>query len=52
MTVLQYADAFESYLAQLQDYDELFYLAKLFFGLRPVILTEVFVSHSGNSVGS
>ena len=43
MTVLQYADAFESYLAQLEDYDESFYLAKFIFGLRPVILMEVFI---------
>ena len=43
MTVLQYADAFESYLAQLEDYDESFYLTKFIFGLCPAILTEVFV---------
>ena len=43
MTVLQYADAFESYLAQLEDCDESFYLTKFIFGLRPAILTEVFV---------
>ena len=43
MTVLQYADAFESYLAQLEDYDDLFYLTKFIFGLHPAILTEVFV---------
>ena len=43
MTVLQYADAFESYLAQLEDYDESFYLTKFIFGLCPTILTEVFV---------
>ena len=45
MTVLQYIDAFESYLAQLEDYDESFYLTKLIFGLCPGILTEVFVRH-------
>ena len=39
----QYADAFESYLAQLEDYDESFYLMKFIFGLRPTILTEVFM---------
>ena len=33
MTVLKYFDAFESYLAQLEDYDELFYLTKFIFGL-------------------
>ena len=33
MTVLQYADPFESYLAQLEDYDESFYLRKFIFGL-------------------
>ena len=43
MTVLHYADAFESYLAQLEDYDESFYLTKYIFGRRPMILTEVFV---------
>ena len=42
MTVLQYADAFESYLAELEDYDKSFYLAKFIFGLRPAILTEMF----------
>ena len=44
MTVLQYADAFESYLAQLKDYDESFYLTKFIFGLCPAILTEFFYS--------
>ena len=43
MTVLHYANAFESYLAQLEDYDESFYLTKFIFGLRLAILTEVFV---------
>ena len=33
MTVLEYFDAFELYLAQIEDYDESFYLAKLIFGL-------------------
>ena len=41
MTALQYFDAFESYLAQLEYYDESFYLAKFIFGLRPTILTQV-----------
>ena len=35
MTVLQYADAFESYLAQLGEYDESYYLTHFIFGLRP-----------------
>ena len=43
MTVLQYADAFESYFAELEDYDERFYLMKFVFGLRPGILSKVFV---------
>ena len=43
MTILQYADAFESYLAQLEDYDKSFFMAKFIFGLHSVILTEVFV---------
>ena len=42
MTVLQYADAFESFLAQLEDYHESFYLTKFIFGLCRAILTEVF----------
>ena len=33
MTVLEYFDALESYLAQIEDYDESFYLAKFIFGL-------------------
>ena len=33
MTVLEYFDAFELYLAQLENYDESFYLAKFIFGL-------------------
>ena len=43
MTVLQYADAFESYLAQFEEHDESFYVAKFIFGLRPGIPSEVFV---------
>ena len=42
MTVLEYFDAFESYLAQIEDYDESFYLAKFIFGLQPALLTQVF----------
>ena len=45
MTVLEYFDAFESYLAQIEDYDESFYLAKFIFGLRPALLTQVFAQH-------
>ena len=45
MIVLEYFDAFESYLAQLDDYDESFYLAKFIFGLRPTLLTQVFAQH-------
>ena len=46
MTVLEYFDAyFESYLAQLGDYDESFYTTKFMFGLRPSILIEVFMRH-------
>ena len=43
MTVLQYADAFESFLAQLGDYDESYYLVHFIFGLRPEILHGVYV---------
>ena len=39
MTVLEYFDAFESYLAQIDDYGESFYLAKFIFGLRSALLT-------------
>ena len=45
MTVLEYFDAFESYLAQIGDYDESFYLAKFILGLRPALLTQVLVQH-------
>ena len=45
MTVLEYFDAFESYLAQIEDYDESFYLAKFIFGLRPALLTQMFAQH-------
>ena len=33
MTVLQYADAFESFLAQIEDFDESQYLIQFIFGL-------------------
>ena len=42
---MEYFDAFESYLAQLDDYDESFYTTKFIFGLRPSILTQVFMQH-------
>ena len=45
MTVLQYFDAFESYLAQLEEYDESFYVTKFIFGLRPSIHMQVFMQH-------
>ena len=45
MTVLQYFDAFESCLAQLEDYDESFFVTKFIFGLCPSILTQLFVQH-------
>ena len=38
MSVLQYADAFESFLAQIDDYDESYYLIHFIFGLRPEIM--------------
>ena len=43
MTVLQYAHAFESYLAQLGAYDESYYLAHFIFGLRPEIMRGVYI---------
>ena len=43
MTVLQYADAFESYLAQMGDYDEAYYLTHFIFGLRPEVLRGVYI---------
>ena len=43
MTVLQYADAFESYLAQLGEYDESYYLTHLIFGLRPEVMRGVYI---------
>ena len=43
MTVLQYADTFESYLAQLGDYDESYYLVHFIFGLRPEIMCGVYI---------
>ena len=43
MTVLQYADAFESRLAQIENYDESYYLVHFIFGLRPEILRGVYL---------
>ena len=43
MTVFQYADAFESYLAQLGDYDEAYYLTHFIFGLHPEVLRGVYI---------
>ena len=43
MSVLQYADAFESFLAQIDDYDEDQYLVHFIFGLRPEISRLVYI---------
>ena len=43
MTVLQYADAFESRLAQIENYDESSYLIHFIFGLRPEIMRGVYL---------
>ena len=43
MTVLQYADAFESYLAQLGEYDESYYLTHFIFGLHPKVMRGVYI---------
>ena len=43
MTILQYADAFESYVAQLGEYDELYYLTHFIFGLRPEVMRGVYI---------
>ena len=45
MTILEYFDAFESYLAQIEDYDESFYLIKFIFRFPPALLTKVFAQH-------
>ena len=45
MTVLEYFDAFESCLAQIENYNESFYTTKFIFGLHPSILTHVFMQH-------
>ena len=43
MTVLQYSDAFESYLTHIDDYDEVQYLVHYIFGLRPEIMRLVYM---------
>ena len=43
MTVLQYADAFESFLAQLREYDESYYLTHFIFGLRLEVMRGVYI---------
>ena len=43
MTVLQYADAFESCSAQIGNYDEAQYLVHFIFGLRPEIMRLVYM---------
>ena len=43
MTVLQYADAFELYLAQLGEYDESYYLTHFIFGLRPEVMRGIYI---------
>ena len=43
MTVLQYADAFESYLAQLGEYDESYYLTHFIFELRLEVMRGVYI---------
>ena len=43
MTILQNADAFESYLAQLGEYDESYYLTHFIFGLRPEVMRGVYI---------
>ena len=45
MTVLQYFDAFESCLAQVENYDESFYMTKFIFALCLSIPTQVFMQH-------
>ena len=43
MIVLQYANAFESCLAQMENYDESYYLVHFIFGLRPEIMRGVYL---------
>ena len=51
MTVLQYASAFESFLAQLGDYDESYYLVHFIFGLRPEIMRGVYIQQPDSLPG-
>ena len=44
MSVLEYADTFESCLAQIDDYDEAQYLVHFIFGLRPEIMRLVYAA--------
>ena len=44
MSVLEYADKFESCLAQIDNYDEAQYLVHFIFGLRPEIMRLVYVA--------
>ena len=43
MTVLLYATAFESFLAQMGEYDEAQYLVHFIFELRPEIMRLVYI---------
>ena len=43
MSVLQYAEAFESFLARIEDFDESQYLVQFIFGLRPEISRLVYL---------
>ena len=43
MSVLQYAEAFESFLARIEDFDESQYLVHFIFGLRPEISRLVYL---------
>ena len=52
MSVLEYADKFESCLAQIDDYDEAQYLVHFIFGLRPEIMRLVYVAQPATITGS
>ena len=43
MSVLQYAEVFESFLARIEDFDESQYLVQFIFGLRPEISRLVYL---------
>ena len=47
MSVLQYAEAFESFLARIEDFDESQYLVQFIFGLRPKISRLVYLQQPG-----